>query len=110
MLKAKPYQRSALEQELLNFLPSLSPPRDVSSSTSDDIVKFLISKDKSGETVLHSRWCSQVHCNCPTHLAAGSVDSLFGKLMAILNNLGRLHDSILLRTLGLRNLPVCKSA
>ena len=95
VLKAKPYQRqkSALEQELLHFLASLSPPRDPSSCTSDDIVKFLISKDKSGKTVLHSRSCSQVHCNCPTRLAAGSVDSLLGKLRAIFNNLGRLHDS-----------------
>ena len=95
VLKAKPYQRqkSALEQELLDFLASLSPPRDVSSRTSDDIIKFLISKDKSGKTVLHSRSCSEVHCNCPTPLAAGSVDSLLGNLRAIFNNLSRLHDS-----------------
>ena len=95
VLKAKPYQRqkSALEQELLDFLASLSPPRDVSSRTSDDIIKFLISKDKSGKTVLHSRSCSEVHCNCPTPLAAGSVDSLLGKLRAIFNNLSRFHYS-----------------
>ena len=95
VFKAKPYQRqkSNLERERLNFLASLSPPRDVSSCTSDEIVKFLISKDKSGKTVLHSRSCSEVHCNCPTRLAPGSVDSLLGKLRAIFNNLGRLHDS-----------------
>ena len=95
VFKAKPYQRqkSTLERERLDFLASLSPPRDVSSCTSDEIVKFLISKDKSGKTVLHSRSCSEVHCNCPTRLAAGSVDSLLGKLRAIFNNLGRLHDS-----------------
>ena len=95
VFKAKPYQRqkSALEKELLDFLASLSPPRDVFSCTLDDIIKFLISKDKSGKTVLHSRSCSEVHCNCPTHLAAGSVDSLLGKLRAIFNDLGRLRDS-----------------
>ena len=95
VLKAKPYQRqkSALERELLDFLASLSPPRDISSSTLEEIVKFLISKDKSGKTVLHSRSCSDVPCNCPTRLAAGSVDSLLRKLRAIFNNLGRLHDS-----------------
>ena len=95
VFRAKSYQRqkSALGRELLNFLASLSPPRDVSSCTSEEIVKFLISKDKSGKTVLHSRSCSEVHCNCPTRLAAGSVDSLLGKLRAIFNNLGRLHDS-----------------
>ena len=85
MFKAKPYQRqkSALEQQLLDFLATLSPPRDISSCTSDDIVKFLISKDKSGKTVSHSRLCSKVNCNCPARLAAGSVDSLLGKLRAI---------------------------
>ena len=95
VFKAKPYQRqkSALERELLDFLASLSPQRDISSCTSEEIVKFLISKDKSGRTVLHSRSCSGVPCNCPTRLAAGSVDSLLGKLRAIFNNLGRLHDS-----------------
>ena len=77
----------------MNLLASLSPPRDVSSCTSEEIVKFLISKDKSGKTVLHSPSCSEAHCNCLTRLAAGSVDSLLGKLRAIFNKLGRLHDS-----------------
>ena len=95
VFKGKPYQRqkSALEQQLLDFLATLSPPKDTSSCTSDDIIRFLISKDKSGRTVLHSQSCSKVDCNCPTRLAAGSVDSLLGKLRAIFNKLGRLHDS-----------------
>ena len=95
VFKAKPYQRqkSALERELLDFLASLSPQRDISSCTSEEIVKFLISKDKSGKSVLHSPSCSGVPCDCPTRLAAGTVDSLLGKLRAIFNNLGRLHDS-----------------
>ena len=47
VVKGKPYQRqkSALELQLLDFLVTLSPPKDVSSCTSDDIIKFLISKD-----------------------------------------------------------------
>ena len=77
----------------MDFLATLSPPKDISSCTSDDIIKFLISKDKSRKTVLHSQSCSKVHCNCPTSLAAGLVDSLLGKLRAIFNNLGCLHDS-----------------
>ena len=72
---------------------TLSPPKDTSSCTSDDIIRFLISKDKSGRTVLHSQSCSKVDCNCPTRLGAGSVDSLLGKLRAIFNKQGRLHDS-----------------
>lgn len=30
---------------------------------------------------------------CPTRLAAGTVDSMLGKLRAIFNNMGRTHDS-----------------
>ena len=88
VFKGKPYQRHKSD-----FLATLSPPKDISSCTLDDIIKFLISKDKSRKTVLHSQSCSKVHCNCPTRLAAGSVDSLLGKLRAIFNNFGRLHDS-----------------
>ena len=57
------------------------------------IVKFLISKDKSGRTVVHSSSCPRASCTCPKRLAAGSVDSLMGRLRAIFNNLGRLNDS-----------------
>lgn len=42
--------------------------------------------------MLSSRSYSEVPCNCPTRLAAGSVDSLLGKLRAIFNNLDRLHE------------------
>ena len=64
VFKGRPYQRqeSALEQQLLNFLATLSPPKGISSCTSDDIINFLISKDKSGKTVLHSQSCSEVNC------------------------------------------------
>ena len=52
-------QKSALEQQLFKFLGALSPPRTLASSTAQDIVKFLISKDKSGRTVVHSLLCSK---------------------------------------------------
>ena len=46
----KPYQRqrSALEQQFSDFLVSLSPPKYISSCTSDYVIKFLISNDSSG--------------------------------------------------------------
>ena len=91
--KSSQRQKSALERQLSGFLASLSPPKCVSSFTSDDIIKFLISRDKSGRTVVHTQSCPRVGCNCPSRLAAGSVDSLLGKLRAIFNNIGRLHDS-----------------
>ena len=91
-----PYQKqkSALELQLSQFLDALSPPRTVTLCTANDIVKFLISKDKSGRTVVHSSSCSRASCTSPKRLAAGSVDSLMGRLRAIFNKMGRLTDSI----------------
>ena len=95
VFRSKPYERqkSALEQQLFKFLGALSPPRTVTSCTAQDIVKFLISKDKSGRTVVHSLSCSKRDCSCPKRLAAGSVDSTLGRLRAIFNKLGRANDS-----------------
>ena len=75
------------------ILGALSPPRTVTSWTANDMIKFLISKDKSGRAVVHSSSCPRASCTYPKRLAAGSVDSLVGRLRAIFNNLGRLHDS-----------------
>lgn len=92
---SNPYQRqkSALELQLSQFLGALSTPRTVTSCTANGIVKFLISKDRSGRIVVRSPSCSRVSCTCPKRLAAGSVDSLMGRLRAIFNSLGRLNDS-----------------
>ena len=65
----------------------------MTSCTAQDIVKFLISKDKSGRTVVPSLSCSKGDCSCPKRLAAGSVDSTLGRLRAIFNKLGRANDS-----------------
>lgn len=94
-LRAKPChrQRSALEQ-FSYFQVSLSPSKCISSCSSDDVIKFLISiKDSSGRTVVCSQLCPKVSSNCPTRLAVGTVDSLLGKHKDILNNIGRSHDS-----------------
>ena len=92
---SSPYQKqkSALELQLSQFLGALSPSRTVTSCTANDIVKFLISKDKSGRTVLHSSSCSRASCTCPKRLAAGSVDSFMGRLRVIFNKMRRLNDS-----------------
>ena len=74
-------------------VPRSSPPKCVSSCTSDDIIKFLISREKTGRTVVHSQSRPRVGCHCPSRLASGSVDSLLGKLRAIFNNSGRSRDS-----------------
>ena len=95
VFRSKPYepQKSALEQQLFKFLGALSPPRAVTSCTAQDIVKFLISKDKSGRTVVRWLSCSKKDFSCPKRLAAGSVDFTLGRLRAIFNKLGRANDS-----------------
>ena len=94
-LAAKPYQRqkSALEEQLAAFLSSFSLSKVVSSCTADDIIKFLIYKDKSGKTIVHSPFCPGIPCECPRRLAAGTIDSLLGKRKAIFDELGRLDAS-----------------
>ena len=72
-----------------SFLASLSPLKSIPSLTSEDIVKFLISKDGTGRTVVHTRACDRKVCECRRRLTAVSVDSLIRKLRAIYNNLGR---------------------
>ena len=65
----------------------------MTSCTAQGIVKFLISKDRSGRTVIHSLSCSKRGCSCPKRLAAGLVDSTLGRLRAIFNKLGGANDS-----------------
>ena len=83
-------------QIIAKFLGALSPPRTVASCTAQDIVKFVISKDKWGRTLAHSLSCSKRDCSCQKRLAAGSVDSTLGHLRAIFNNLGALMTPTLL--------------
>ena len=67
------------------------PPRTVTSCTTAH--KCLISKDRSGRTVVHSISCSKRDCSSPKRLAAGSVDSSVGRLRTIFNKLGCTNDS-----------------
>ena len=80
-------------QQLSTFLASVSPPKTISSCTVDDVIKFLIYKDSSGRTVVHVPTCSGEACACPRRLAAGTVDSLLGKLRSIFNKLGRIDHT-----------------
>lgn len=94
---SKPYekQKSALQKELENFLFSLPLSKSLSSAAPQDLVRFLIYKDRKGKTKVHKSTCplfgshSKERCQCPVRLAAGTVDSLIGKLRSIFNNAGR---------------------
>ena len=93
-------QKSALEKELIQFLSHLD--RDITSATPDDVVSFLVWKDRFGKTVVHHDSCpyfgdkTKSACLCPRRLAFGTVDSVIGKLRAIFSQWGRsMDDSIL---------------
>lgn len=77
------------------FLAALSPPKTPFSCTPKDVIRFLVWKDQKGRTKVHQHNCqflgSQLKsaCDCPSRLAAGTVDSTIGKLRTIFNSLSR---------------------
>lgn len=95
LTKSYEKQKSALEGELRSFLQSLPFPKTLQSTHPKDIIRFLVWKDKRGRTQVHSAQCSflgkagKQTCGCPLRLAAGTVDSLVGKIRAIFSAKGR---------------------
>lgn len=94
-------QTCALEIEIC-FLGQSQPPSDLIAATPDDIINFLIWKDKFGKTVVHRDGChnfghkKKSSCLCPKRLAFTTVDTPIGKLRSIFNRLGRnLEDASL---------------
>lgn len=97
LLSAKSYdkQKCALIQELKSFLLKCVPPKNLDCATPEDLRMFLVAKEANGRTKLHVKNCTQrlarnkSDCDCPLTLSAKTVDSLIGKLRAILNDHGR---------------------
>lgn len=87
-------QKSSLHRESLSVLASLPTPKTLHSATPGDILKFLVWKDKAGKTKVHQTQCPRdssdktPSCSCPKRLAAGTVDSMIGKLRAIFTDAG----------------------
>ena len=77
----KPYQvqKSKLRKELESFLSSLPCPKTLWSASPRDVSRFLVWKDRKGETKVHVPTCSLFGakkaevCSCPSTLAAGTV-------------------------------------
>ena len=89
----KPYQRqrSALQGQLESYLWSLPDKKNLNIATPQDIVSFLIWRDRFGETILHSKdsASSLREKGSPRFLAAGTIDNNIGKLKTIFKELGR---------------------
>ena len=86
-------QKSALVNELKIFLENTTE-KTLSTAGPRDIARFLVWKDKGGKTVVHSIPCPYLGstaeaCGCPKRLAAGTVDSLIGKLKSCFRVMGR---------------------
>ena len=63
-------QKSALEQELSNFLFSLSSPESIAIALPTDVVAFLVWEDRGGRTRVHQPDCQrQAPCQCPLRLS-----------------------------------------
>lgn len=91
-------QKSSLERELQSFLATLTPSKTIFSCVPNDVIRYLVWKDRNGRTKVHQQHCQFLGsrlkgvCDCPSHLAAGTVDSTIGKLRAIFNSLDRSGD------------------
>ena len=95
-------QKSRLVIDFVAFLESNAslPLLDRTASSAllaspEDVVKFLFHRDARGKTQVHRLECEHLglagrfSCGCPLRLAAGTIDSIVGKLRAFFNNLGR---------------------
>ena len=75
--------------------PPLKTAASPLAATPDDVVKFLFSRDARGKTQVHAEGCLNLgsrgfhDCGCPLRLAAGTLDSMVGKLRAFFNKIGR---------------------
>ena len=94
--KAKPYQRqkTSLQQQLESFLWSLPAKKTLAIASPEDVINFLIWRDKFGKTESHSDSClasSTTHlpCACQKGLAAGTIKNNIGKLSTIFKESGR---------------------
>ena len=98
-------QKTSLEKEFAAFLASRSCPKPLISAQPDDVIAFLVWKDRAGKTKVHSTYCRSQRgasnaCDCPKRLAFATVDSMIGKLRSIFLDHGRGSDWITALNMG----------
>ena len=87
-------QKSALELELSEFSSYLQRPKNISSA----LPNFLFGRMGTVAllfiklTVSFSALKARLPCDCPKHLAKGTVDSVIGKLRSIFSTHDRVGD------------------
>ena len=105
-------QKSALESEIAHFLASSTSAKSLASALPEDVIAFLVWKDRAGKTKVHQSSCPalsrpDLSCVCPKRLAFETVDSMIGKLRAILADNGKGSEWHPL--LGVGNPAACRS-
>ena len=88
----------AVATELLAFMSALGVDQPVLYDvTPRDVVYYLMSKDVTGQTVVHARSCEDwgqrtalrnKRCGCPVRAAAGTVDTVRGTVSALFRDIG----------------------
>ena len=75
----------------------LATAADPDSAMPEDVGKFLFFRNSRGKTQVHAVACQYLgrsgtqECGCPVGLAAGTLDSMVGKLRAFFNGRGRVN-------------------
>ena len=84
---AKPYQRqkSSLQKTKKSLTSGLCLTKSLNSASPNDVISFLVWRDKFGKTVSHLNGCSG-KVSTP---AAGTIDNNTGKLRTIFKEAGR---------------------
>jgi hypothetical protein len=78
-----------------NHLQGMDTASSSATACPSDVTKFLVARESKGHTQVHVDGCpllglhGLMDCGCPLHLAAGTVDSMIGKLRAHFNFVGR---------------------
>ena len=95
---SKPYQRQkcSLQKQLESYLWSLPGQKSLAMASPEDVLRFLVWRDKFGKTLSHLPACPTLrgqefegHCLCSKGLAAGMIDNNIGKLRSIFKENGR---------------------
>ena len=97
-------QKTRLAEDFCTFLlahadlpPPLATSASLNSADPEDIGKFLFFRNSRGKTQVHEVACQHLgkpgiqECGCPVGLAAGTIDSMVGKLRAFFNKMGRVN-------------------
>lgn len=87
-------KKHSLYTSFVNFLKKLPGDITLSSCSPNDVRKYLVWKDQSGKTIVHTLMCpylgsnDKVECGCPKRLSSGTVENIIQQLCKIFEDTG----------------------